>query len=260
MTIDDSKGGVTGSNVPGANVPGLKGKVLYAFGDSIIDGHVYTGRSCADVVTEREGMILVKRARNGATILDSDIVNGLGGQILRQVGTVEPDQPKPDAILFDGGTNDAYADRIPASLGLVGVSKDPAELDLTTFAGCFEATILAFREAWPDAAIVYLAAAKLGGRDWSVQNDLRRVELAACAKWDVTVADVFGDTELDTRRDDHRVRYSFDALGSDGLPGTPETIDYPNPATQPSGTHPNFEAIDRFYAPVIARALESALA
>ncbi|MBT1178674.1 SGNH/GDSL hydrolase family protein [Bifidobacterium vespertilionis] len=221
MTIDDSKGSVTGSKVPGSDALGLKGKVLYAFGDSIIDGHVYTGRSCADVVAEREGMILVKRARNGATILDSDIVNGLGGQILRQVGTVEPDQPKPDAILFDGGTNDAYADRIPASLGLVGVSKDPAELDLTTFAGCFEATILAFREAWPD---------------------------------------VFGDTELDTRRDDHRVRYSFDALGSDGLPGTPETIDYPNPATQPSGTHPNFEAIDRFYAPVIARALESALA
>ncbi|OXM99825.1 SGNH/GDSL hydrolase family protein [Bifidobacterium vansinderenii] len=236
----------------------LKGKVLYAFGDSIVDGHYYTKRSCVNVVADNEGMTLVKRARNGATIRFSTIRNGLEGQILQQAEFVGIDQPKPDVILFNGGANDAWPDLIPAYLGAVSESKDPAELDLTTYAGCFEATILAFRRHWPDTPIVYLAVAKIG-RDWAVQNYLRQVQLAACKKWGVTVADVFGETDLDARNEDMRVTYSFDMLGTDGLPGTPETATYPDPDVHPSGTHPNFAAIDKYYAPIITKALKTAL-
>lgn len=237
----------------------LKGKVLYAFGDSIVDGHYYTKKSCVDFVGESEGMTVVKRARNGATILFSPIVDGLGGQILQQAEFVGVDQPKPDVILFNGGTNDAFPDRIPAHLGAVGESRELADLDLTTYAGCFEAAIAAFRRHWPDTPIVYLAVAKLGSRDWAVQNYLRQVQLAACEKWNVTVADVFARPDLDTRRDEDRKAYSFDQLGSDGLPGTSETIAYDDPTVQPSGTHPNFEAIRRFYQPTIIEALKTAL-
>ncbi|MBT1167149.1 SGNH/GDSL hydrolase family protein [Bifidobacterium simiarum] len=236
----------------------LNGKVLYAFGDSIIDGHLYTRRSCVNVVAEREGLTLVKAARNGATIRYSTVTGGLGGQILQQAELIGVDQPKPDVIIFNGGANDAWPETIPAYLGAVGEAKDPAELDLNTYAGCFEATILAFRRHWPDVPIVYLAVAKIG-RDWAVQNYLRQVQLAACAKWGVTVADVFGDTDLDARNEDMRVRYSFDMIGTDGLPGTPETAVYPDPDVHPSGTHPNLAGIDRYYAPIITKALRKAL-
>ncbi|MDX3228935.1 hypothetical protein [Streptomyces sp. ME19-01-6] len=46
---------------------GLVGKSVYAFGDSIVYGHVYP-HSFVDVVAEHEGMALTKFARNGATM------------------------------------------------------------------------------------------------------------------------------------------------------------------------------------------------
>lgn len=239
--------------------PALAGKVLYAFGDSIVDGHLYTRRSCVDIVGERAGMTVLKYARNGATVLPSVVADGLGGQILAQAELVGVDMPAPDAIVFDGGTNDAFPAVIPAHLGGVDPEAGPAELDLSTYAGCFEATICAFRRHWPQTPIVYLTVARLGSRDWAIQNYQRQVALAGCAKWGVTVADVFACEDFDPRRDDDRRAYSFDLLGADGLPGTPETVTYPDPARQPSGTHPNFAAIERFYAPILLDALERAV-
>ena len=239
------------------------GKVMAAFGDSIVAGHLYQQRSCADVVADAEGMRLIKLARNGATILPSELKRAdLGGQIVRQCDEMPSDTPTPDVVLFNGGTNDAFA-RVLSRLGTVrpwgddrgGAGSDEAAYDPDTFAGCFELTIREFRRRWPNARLVYLAVAKLSARQWPIQLALRAIELDACAKWGVRVADVFGSTDLDPRRAADRVAYSFNELGSDGLPGTPQTITYPHPESQPSGTHPNFPAIERFYAPVIRRAL-----
>ncbi|WP_143249316.1 hypothetical protein [Bifidobacterium eulemuris] len=128
---------------------------------------------------------------------------------------------------------------------------DPACFDSDTYAGCFESTIAEFRRHWPSVPIIYLAVHRNGGQSYDDQLTARRLALGACSKWNVAVADVWADSDLDTRRTADRERYSFDALGCDGLPGTPETITYSQPDTQPSGTHPNFPAIDRFYTPVL---------
>jgi hypothetical protein len=212
----------------------LKGKTMYAFGDSIVYGHSYS-RSFVNLTAERELMNLKKYAVNGATI-------GPGGnQILSQVRGAAA--PSPDYAVFNGGTNDAgliYENRY--RVGTTAPGFDPATFDRSTYAGSLETTVHAMRTKWPTTRIVYVAVHKLGSRDWNTQLAIRSVTLQICAKWGVTVADVFGNSTLDTRNDGQRVAYTFSGLVN-GYPGTGGT-----------GTHPNLAGIN-FYLPVLTAAL-----
>ena len=206
---------------------GLAGRSVYAFGDSIVYGHVYP-RSFADLVAEQEGMTLTKFARNGATVGADPYASG--GQILEQVE--EATDIAPDFVIFDGGTNDAqsiFRDRAYA----VGI-----------YAGELERTLNTMKRKWPTAHIVYVAAHKLGSRDWDTQVALRKVTLQACRQSDVAIADIFGETTFDTRDDGQRAKYTFDDLVN-GLPGT-----------DGSGTHPNMAGIITFYVPVVSARLQ----
>jgi lysophospholipase L1-like esterase len=196
----------------------LRGKKVYAFGDSIVYGHTYP-RGFVNFTAERELMNLTKYAVNGATIGSS------GNQILTQVRNAAA--AAPDYVVFNGGTNDA----------------DPAKFDKATYAGSLETTLATMRSKWPSAKIVYVAVHKLGSRDWNTQLAIRSVTLQICAKWGVTVADVFNDTTLDTRVDSQRVAYTFNG-NVNGYPGTGGT-----------GTHPNIAGITGFYVPVLTAAL-----
>ncbi|WP_069761680.1 SGNH/GDSL hydrolase family protein [Streptomyces sp. LUP47B] len=206
---------------------GLVGKSVYAFGDSIVYGHVYP-HSFVDVVAEREGMSLTKFARNGATI-GAD-AHASGGQILTQVE--QATDIAPDFVIFDGGTNDAQS-----------IFRDRA-YTLSTYVEELEETLHVMGRKWPTARIVYVAAHKLGSRDWDTQVALREVTLQACRKWNIAVADVFGETALDTRDDTQRAKYTFDDLVN-GFPGT-----------EGSGTHPNEAGIATFYVPVVSAKLQ----
>lgn len=206
---------------------GLVGKSVYAFGDSIVYGHVYP-HSFVDVVAEREGMSLTKFARNGATI-GAD-AHASGGQILTQVE--QATDIAPDFVIFDGGTNDAQS-----------IFRDRA-YTLSTYVEELEKTLHVMGQKWPTARIVYVAAHKLGSRDWDTQVALRGVTLQACRKWNIAVADVFGETTFDTRDDTQRAKYTFDDLVN-GFPGT-----------EGSGTHPNEAGIATFYVPVVSATLQ----
>ncbi|MDX3128758.1 SGNH/GDSL hydrolase family protein [Streptomyces europaeiscabiei] len=206
---------------------GLAGKSVYAFGDSIVYGHVYP-RSFVDLVAEYEGMTLTKFARNGATIGADPRASG--GQIRAQVD--EAADIAPDFVIFDGGTNDAQS-----------IFRDRA-YTIGTYAEELEMTLHAMNQKWPTARTVYVAAHKLGSRDWGTQVALREVTLQACRKWDVAVADIFGDTTFDTRDDAQRAKYTFDDLVN-GFPGA-----------EGSGTHPNEAGITTFYVPVLSATLQ----
>ncbi|MFJ4539668.1 SGNH/GDSL hydrolase family protein [Streptomyces tibetensis] len=206
---------------------GLAGRSVYAFGDSIVYGHVYP-RGFADLVAEQEGMPLTKFARNGATIGADP--HASGGQILAQIQ--EATDTAPDFVLFDGGTNDAQS-----------IFRDRA-YDVASYAEELEKTLHTMKRKWPTAHIMYVTAHKLGSRDWDTQMALRKVTLQACRHWDVAIADVFGETTFDTRDDSQRATYTFDDL-VDGFPGT-----------EGSGTHPNMAGITTFYVPVVSAGLK----
>lgn len=219
----------------------LAGKSIYAFGDSIVHGHVYPC-SFVDLVAEREGMTLTKFARNGATVGADP--HASGGQILAQVE--EATAIAPDFVIFNGGTNDAesiFRDHA-YPIGTVTPDADRELYDVGTYAGELEKTLHRMKQKWPTARIVYVSAHKLGSRDWNTQLALRETTLRACHKWDVAIADVFGNTTFDTRDDWQRAEYTFDGLVN-GLPGT-----------NGSGTHPNTAGITTFYVPVVSARLE----
>lgn len=221
----------------------LKGMTVYAFGDSIVAGHKYKKQSFADFTADQEGIILQKFAVNGATVLDASYE---GGQILTQFDNAPNEQP--DYVLFDGGTNDAeyIAKNAGVEYGTVSSLKEPESFDTATFAGAFENMVYEMKQKYPEAQFVYVAVHKLGSRDQEVQEKLRELELQICAKWEIAVADVYGDTKLDTSDDAQRKSYTFNDLAGNGLPGT-----------DGSGTHPNFAAIEEFYVPVVSERLRN---
>ncbi|MET7283654.1 SGNH/GDSL hydrolase family protein [Kribbella sp. NPDC005582] len=199
----------------------LRGKTMYAFGDSIVQGHTYS-RSFVNLLAERELITLSKYAVNGASIGPSS------KQIITQVRNAPT--RSPDYVVFNGGTNDAEN----ITNGQYGVS---------TYASSLETTLAAMRSKWPTARIVYVAVHKLGSRDWNTQLAIRSATLQTSARWNVTVADVFNDAALDTRSDSQRVAYTFNSLVN-GFPGTGGT-----------GTHPNLAGITKFYVPILTAAL-----
>ncbi len=222
----------------------LRGKTMYAFGDSIVDGHQYRKASFVTFVAEREGMELQKLAENGSTIIDG--AASMGTTVYRQL--VNAPDKEPDFVLFNGGTNDAMylVDNGIEDYGQVREGQYGG-FD-NTFAGAFEETIRRMRRKWPNAGIIYVAAHKLD-RDEKVQQALHGLEMEACRKWGVTVANVYEDAPLDTKNNlEQRAAYSFDEVNpSDGLPGTGGT-----------GTHPNFACMEEFYVPIVRQALRKA--
>lgn len=177
---------------PVSDLP-LKEKTVYAFGDSIVEGHEYKKAGFASISARQEGMELANYAKNGATMLDA---NYMGGQILAQVQNAPKEAP--DYVLFDGGTNDAeYLFKNNKEIGTVAEGKEPESFDTDTFAGAFENTVYAMKEKWPEAQLVYVAVHKLGSRDWKTQEKLHKTEMEICEKWGIAVADVYTEESLE---------------------------------------------------------------
>lgn len=212
---------------------------LYAFGDSIVAGHLYTDASFIDFVAKTQKIELVKFAVNGATIRTSS--NDILTQIISAPGEI------PDMLLFNGGTNDAF--RRKETLAL---QKEPKkDTFFNSFAEAFRDTIEAMQNKWPQIPIIYVAVHKLGGVQEEIQLKLRKIELDICADCGVIVADIW-KAGLYTGTEIYKRRYSFDTL-IDGIP-TNEV----NVLATPTGTHPNFAAIEAYYVPVVTKAIKKA--
>lgn len=232
----------------------LNGKTVYAFGDSIVYGHNAPTKSFMRLLSDDYGMNLTMLAKNGATVVTTDSYSKedpdeetKDNYIINQIKGA-PDK-KPDIIVFNGYTNDAYGDKATNSFNSSGAhiniwehlgtvqGKNATEFDTSTFCGGFEKLIYEMRRKWGDVPIVFITVHKSGGRDWDTQCKLRDLALEICGKWDVDVADIFNDTNLDTRDAGHMQQYIINGAGS----------------------HPNVTACREFYIPVISKKLNEVL-
>ncbi len=205
----------------------MKNKIVYAFGDSIVYGHTQSDTAFMNIIADEDGIILKKYAVNGATIMKSQ------KHILAQVEAAPSD--KPDAVVFDGYTNDAY-EPVMSVLGEIQYGKAD-ELDDSTFCGCFEKTVRAMHEKWKNVPVIFVTIHKSAGRDWDIQCRLRELAIEICKKWNVCVADIFEETVLDTRDAAQMEKYIIDGVGS----------------------HPNEAACREFYVPKVREKLKEAL-
>ncbi|KAB8292052.1 FIVAR domain-containing protein [Bifidobacterium avesanii] len=214
----------------------LKGKMVYAFGDSIVAGHKYKDASFATFAARAEGMSIQRFAKNGAAIAYVDgKTTAKDLWISYQIEHAPADAP--DVVLFDGGTNDAENIRNGA-------------VTVDDYKKAFADTIKQIQGKWPTAKIVFTAVPKLYTRDYDIQAQLHEAQTAVCKELGVTLADAYtaggdGITEA------NKAQYSFANVSS--VTGLPEAG-----TNTGSGTHPNFEGIRTFYLPTVTAALRAA--
>lgn len=232
----------------------LENKTVYAFGDSIVYGHKTPSQSFMRLMADDYNMNLGMYAINGATVVSEDSSEKedsseetKGNYIIKQIKNAH-DQ-KPDIIVFDGYTNDAYGDpktdSFNSSGGHINILENLGEIqgntatkfNGSTFCGGFEEIIYTMKEKWPDTPIVFVTIHKSGGRNWDVQCKIRELSLEMCDKWGVEVVDIFKDTNLDTRDEGVMEKYIIGGAGS----------------------HTNVSACREFYIPLVSKKLNDIL-
>ncbi len=194
----------------------MENKKIYAFGDSIVYGHTLPEKSFMRIIADEQGVDLTMCAVNGASIIRSD------NHILTQVQNAPAE--KPDLILFDGYTNDAYV-RFMDKVGKIGEE----DQDDTTFCGGFEKIVQTMQAKWSGVPILFVTIHKSGGRDWDIQCRLRELAMEICGNYGVKVIDVFTEAALDTRDPEQMSKYIIGGAGS----------------------HPNEAACREFYVPIV---------
>ncbi len=211
----------------------LTGKKIYSFGDSLVAGH-YSGNGMLDGIAKVYGMDYTKYAKNGATI------NLSGGSVYNQV--LNASSICPDFIVFDGLTNDVGAEHVGLNYPIGAITEGfDSEFDTTTFCGSFEATLKLMKEKYPYAKIVFVTPHKMPTRHLEYFKQLVDLATEMCEKWDITVANVYYDGEMDTTIDELRVKYSYN--------NTDESEGNGN------GTHLTGAGYDIFYASIICDAI-----
>lgn len=213
-------------------------KTIYAFGDSIVYGHNEANKSFMRLIANDYATELKMMAKNGATVMESK------NQILSQIEAAPAEAP--DFIVFDGYTNDAYGSKKTDPFNADGTNRDvtqcygeitpenTTEFDTSTFCGAFEQIIYTIRQKWQTGKIVFITIHKSGARNMEIQTKLHELTTAICEKWDVTVVDMFKDSELDTTDEEQMKKYMIGAKGS----------------------HPNETACKEFYIPAVVKELE----
>lgn len=220
----------------------MEQKLMYGFGDSLVDGHCLH-RGMLDGLAEKYGMIYRKYAVNGATVIPRGQEPGgghLGGSSVPDVAAqIEAASGEtPDFIFFDGLTNDAYHGLAGNHLGAVTDSYEGG-YDTTTFYGAFERICFLLREKYTDSRIWYVCVHKMPARDMALQEGLQKAAREVCEKWSIPCVDVFRKGQINTCVEGMRRRYSYD---------TAQCL------TDGNGTHLNPDGYERWYLPMIEEA------
>lgn len=220
----------------------LKEKVLYGFGDSLVEGHCI-GIGMLDALAKKHGMRYHKYARNGATVMpnfESDPDDALRPRVPDIAAQIEaaPDV-EPDFVCFDGLTNDVYFHTARERLGRLTDSYDGV-YDTATFYGAFERICYLLRMKYRDSRIFYVSVHKMPTRDMEMQEILQRAARQVCEKWSIPVVDIFRQGQINTCMEGMRRAYSYD---------TAECL------TEGNGTHLNATGYEKWYLPMIESAM-----
>lgn len=180
----------------------LKGKTVVSFGDSIMYGSGNHAQGPAVILAQKYGMKYKDYSKPGAAMGKSS------GRyhIADQVRSAIKDKRKPDLILFNGGTNDAWIDTIP----LGNVASGFTVSSETDFSSGFETTMSLIKGQWSSVPVIYVRShkMKLGSEANQIAYGTRAMSLAS--KWGAVTVDMYNDSEFDASVYDVALRYTFD--------------------------------------------------
>ena len=206
------------------------GKSIVAFGDSLIHGHM-SMVGMLDNLAIDNGMMLIKYAINGSTVIGSG-----NGSIYNQIHTASDYQP--DYVVFDGLTNDCFPSTV---VGEITDSFTDSDFVKTEFAGAFEFLCFTLRNKYPNAKILYVAPHSMPTRTLQLQNSFHNIAKSICRKWGITVADIYGEGQINTNIPIMCNDWSYDNEGE---------------TSGGNGTHLTGEGYKKWYQPLIKTKLE----
>ncbi|KRM78061.1 lysophospholipase [Limosilactobacillus coleohominis DSM 14060] len=218
----------------------LNGKLLYAFGTSIVNGHL-ANKSFVEDICKANQMQYKKFCVNGATSRTTD-PNNIIGQI------ENAPQKVPDLIVFDSIANDAYAQFTddPDVFGKITYGYQD-NFDLKTYCGALEKICYLLETKYQGAKILYIATHKTPARDLRVQKIMHDISVKIVHKWSIKVADPFQGENMNCFLPQYQHDYSYDDVDANGG----------NHSVGGSGTHPNDAGYRLFYDPIITQQLMS---
>ena len=164
----------------------LKGKTIIFLGSSVVYGSTSQGQSFVEYLEKRDGIIPVKEAVSGTTLVD-ETVWGKKSYIER-MKTIDP-TIHADAFVCQLSTNDATMKK---PLGSVSDSFDKNDFDTKTIAGAIEYVIAYAKETWNCPVIFFT------GTQYKSEAYGKMVELlqAIAAKWDIGLLDLWNDPDM----------------------------------------------------------------
>ena len=166
------------ANAPVIEDSPLKGKTFIFLGSSVTYGAASHGESFVDYLAAQDGIIAVKEAVSGTTLVD----NGEKSYIAR-MKTIDKDI-KATAFICQLSTNDATK-KLP--VGEISTSFKKEDFDTQTVAGAIEYIICYAQETWHCPVIFYT------GTKYDSERYAEMVELIAqiSEKWDIGLIDLW---------------------------------------------------------------------
>lgn len=161
----------------------LKGKTVIFLGSSVTYGYASKGESFADYLEKETGIISVKEAVSGTTLVD-DKTNSY----VSRMKTIDKNL-KADVFVCQLSTNDATQNK---PLGAQSDSFDPENFDTHTIIGAMEYIISYARETWNCPVVFYT------GTEYDSENYEKMVDalLKLKEKWDIGVIDLWNNEEM----------------------------------------------------------------
>lgn len=175
----------------------IKGKTLIFLGSSVTAGTAAYGESFVDFLAKRDGIIPVKAAVAGTTMVDQD-----SNSYIPRMKAINP-ALQADAFICQLSTNDA-SQTLP--LGTISASQDPATFNTHTIAGAIETIIAYARTTWK-APVIFLTGTRYASSHYGQMVDLL---LQIQQKWGIGVIDLWNNSTMNAISSSERALYMID--------------------------------------------------
>lgn len=123
----------------------LRGRSIVFLGSSVTVGALSMGQACADFLARRCGVLALKEAVSGTTLVDDEHD---GGSYIERMHTI-PEDMHVDAFVCQLSTNDAWKGKA------MGTVVDEGPYDTTTVAGAMQYIIAYVRATWRCPVLFY---------------------------------------------------------------------------------------------------------
>lgn len=177
----------------------LKDKTIIFLGSSVTYGYGSLGVSFADFLEKSDGIVAVKEAVSGTTLVDEK-----SNSYVSRLKTIDKNI-KADAFVCQLSTNDATKEK---PLGKVSDSFNIDSFDTQTVAGAIEYIIAYAQNTW-NCPVVFYTQAKY---DSGYYGEMVKLLLEIQKKWNISVIDLWNNEEVNNIAEEERKLYLVDHI------------------------------------------------